>query len=389
MLKSINVDKKYFQKLDFSKLPSPCYVIDKKVIKENLELLNQLKVNTNIKILLALKAFSLKDLFPLMSKYLDGVCASGINEAKLGRKYFGGLISTYSPAFKESEIDDIIKYSDHVTFNSKLQMDKFKKLCFDKHINIGCRVNPLYSEVKVLKYNSSNLQSRLGIHANRIKDLDFKYLNGIHFHSLCEQNFDALENTWNNIWPFIKNFVGSIDWINLGGGHHITRSDYELNKLTDFLNKIKTKTNCQIFLEPGEAILFQSGILIGEIIDYIDGNKTTIPNIAITDISPTCHMPDVIEAPYKPVLMNEPIDGNKIILGGVSCLAGDVIGEYNFMDRPRIGEKIVFLDQAHYTLVKTNFFNGINHPPVVLWDSDNNEFELIKSFSFKDFENRN
>ena len=389
MLKSIKVEKKYFQKLDLSKLPSPCYVIDIKVVKENLELLNQLRVNTDVKILLALKAFSLKNLFPLMSKYLDGVCASGINEAKLGKKYFNGLVSTYSPAFKESEIRDIIKYSDHVTFNSKSQMDKFKNLCLDKNVNIGCRINPLYSEVEVLKYNPSNLRSRLGVHSNRIKELDFKYLNGIHFHSLCEQNFNALQNTWDKIWPFIKNFTTSIDWINLGGGHHITRSDYELSKLTEFINKIKIKTNCQIFLEPGEAVLFQSGVLVGEIIDYIDGNKRTIPNIAITDISPICHMPDVIEAPYKPVLMNEPDRGEKIILGGVSCLAGDIIGEYNFINKPKIGEKIIFLDQAHYTLVKTNFFNGINHPSVVLWNSDNDEFEVIKSFSFKDFENRN
>ena len=389
MLKTVKVNKKYFTKLDFSKIPSPSYVIDTKVIEDNLKIFNKLKTDTNVKILLALKAFSLKNLFPIISNVLDGVCASGKYEAKLGDKYFGGLISTYSPAFKDSEFSDILKYSQHITFNSISQLNKFKKLCINKSINIGVRINPLYSEVEVLKYNSSNLYSRLGIHINQLDQIDFTGINGIHFHSLCEQNFDALENTWNKIWPYLKNKVKNLEWINLGGGHHITRSDYDLNKLTKFLLELRTKTNCQIILEPGEAIVFESGILVGEILDYIQGDNVKIPNIGITDISPVCHMPDVIEAPYRPLLMNEPIKGKKVVLGGPSCLAGDIIGEYNFLKNPNIGEKVVFLDQAHYTLVKTNFFNGINHPKVILWNSDSNDFKVIKSFDFKDFETRN
>lgn len=389
MLKTVKVEKKYFQKLNLSMLPSPCYVIDIKVVKENLKLLNELKIKTDVKILLALKAFSLKDLFPLMSNYLDGVCASGLNEAKLGKKFFNGLISTYSPAFKENEINEIINYSDHIIFNSKSQIDKFKNLCFRKNIDVGCRINPLYSEVEVLKYNSSSLSSRLGVHIDKIDELDFRFITGIHFHSLCEQNFESLKNTWNKIWPLIKNHTKSLKWINLGGGHHITRSDYDVANLTDFLIKIKSDTNCQIILEPGEAIVFQSGVLIGEVVDYINGIKKDVPNIAITDISPVCHMPDVIEAPYKPVMMDEPSKGTKVIIGGISCLSGDVIGEYNFVDNPKIGKKIVFLDQAHYTLVKTNFFNGINHPSIILWDSDTNDLNILKSFSYEDFEKRN
>ena len=389
MLPTVKIDKKYFQKLDLSKLPTPCYVIDIKVLKENLELFNQLKINADVKILLALKAFSLKHLFPIISDSLDGVCASGLNEAKLGRKYFNGLVSTYSPAFKANEFDEIVKYSDHVIFNSKSQIDKFKNLCFGQNLDMGCRINPLYSEVEVQKYNSSNINSRLGVHINLLDQLDVQCLKGIHFHSLCEQNFDTLENTWNNVWPFVKNFVKNLNWINLGGGHHITRSDYDLKKLTNFLLNLKRMTNCQIILEPGEAVVFESGILVGEIIDYIDGDKNSIPNIGITDISPVCHMPDVIEAPYRPSLMNEPSYGEKVILGGPSCLAGDIIGEYNFKEKPKLGEKVVFLDQAHYTLVKTNFFNGINHPSVILWDSDTNDFDIIKFFSYDDFEARN
>ena len=389
MLKPVKVNKKYFKNLDLSKISSPSYVIDTKVINDNLKIFHKLKTDTNVKILLALKAFSLKSLFPVISNVLDGVCASGLNEAKLGKKYFGGLISTYSPAFRDSEFDDIVKCSQHVTFNSISQINKYKKLCVNKNIDIGIRVNPLYSEVEVSKYNPSNLNSRLGIHINKLNKINFSDIKGIHFHSLCEQNFDTLENTWNKIWPYLKNIVKNLEWINLGGGHHITRSDYKLNKLTNFLLELKTKTNCQIILEPGEAVVFESGILVGEILDYIHGDNNKIPNIGITDISPVCHMPDVIEAPYKPLLMNEPVKGKKVILGGPSCLAGDIIGEYNFLKNPNIGDKVVFLDQAHYTLVKTNFFNGINHPRIVLWNSDNNDFKVIKSFDFKDFETRN
>ena len=207
MLQTVKVNKKYFTKLDLSKIPSPCYVIDTKVIEDNLKIFNKLKTDTNVKILLALKAFSLKNLFPIFSNVLDGVCASGINEAKLGKKYFGGLISTYSPAFKDTEFDDIMKYSQHITFNSISQINKYRNLCINKNINFGVRINPLYSEVDILKYNSSNLNSRLGIHINQLDKLDFTDIKGIHFHSLCEQNFDALENTWNKIWPYLKNKV--------------------------------------------------------------------------------------------------------------------------------------------------------------------------------------
>jgi len=269
MLKTVKINKKYFKNLDLSKISSPSYVIDTKVINDNLKIFHKLKTDTNVKILLALKAFSLKSLLPIISNVLDGVCASGLNEAKLGKKYFGGLISTYSPAFRDSKFDEIIKCSQHVTFNSISQINKYKKLCVNKNIDVGIRINPLYSEVEVSKYNSSNLNSRLGIHINQLNKIDFSDIKGIHFHSLCEQNFDALENTWKKIWPYLKNVVKNLEWINLGGGHHITRSDYKLNKLTSFLLELKAKTNCQIILEPGEAVVFESEKIDGEILEYI------------------------------------------------------------------------------------------------------------------------
>ena len=214
-------------------------------------------------------------------------------------------------------------------------------------------------------------------------------MNGIHIHSLCEQNFSSLENTWNKVWPFIKELTKNLNWINLGGGHHITRNDYKINDLINFLIKIKNLTNCQIILEPGEAIVFQSGILVGEMTDFIKGNESNIPNIGITDISPVCHMPDVLEAPYRPKLLNESSYGTDIVLGGPSCLSGDIIGKYKFSKIPKPGDKLIFLDQAHYTLVKTNFFNGIPHPPVAIWDSETDELDIVKSFTYEDFENRN
>ena len=253
---------------------------------------------------------------------------------------------------------------------------------------IGIRINPLYSEVKNDKYNPANVNSRLGMHLNDLKNIDAAKLSGIHFHSLCEQNFKPLENTWNHINKTIMNLSKELKWINLGGGHHITRKDYEIDKLKKFLKKIAYETNCQIYIEPGEAVVLDAGILIGEIIDYFKPSNHLSPAIAITDISATSHIPDVIEAPYRPALLNEPTEGHKVLLGGPSCLAGDNLGIYNFDKEPTVGERIVLLDQAHYTMVKTNFFNGVKMPSIAIWDSKTNDIDIIKEFSYEDFENK-
>ena len=388
MLQTMGGNPRNFHELDLYSLPSPCFVIDKKALRSNLEVLQKLKFETNVKILIALKAFSTLSLAPLISEYLDGCCSSGLYETKLAAKYFRGEVSTFSPAFKSSEFEEIASLSNHVIFNSLNQFNNFYNIAKKSKKEVGIRVNPLYSEVTNPKYNSAGVCSRLGIHINDLKKIDIDKIDGIHFHSLCEQNFQPLQNTWDQIKNTIIPLSKKLKWINLGGGHHITRDDYELGKLKSFLKKISVETNCQIYIEPGEAVVFDSGVLIGEIVDFFKPNNRLSPYMAITDISATSHIPDVLEAPYRPALLNEAREGYEVVLGGPSCLAGDVIGKYKFKNLPLIGNRIALLDQAHYTMVKTSFFNGIKLPSIALWDSETDDIDIIKQFSYKDFENK-
>ena len=388
MLQTMGGNPRNFHELDLYSLPSPCFVIDKKALRSNLEVLQKLKFETNVKILIALKAFSTLSLAPLISEYLDGCCSSGLYETKLAAKYFRGEVSTFSPAFKSSEFEEIASLSNHVIFNSLNQFNNFYNIAKKSKKEIGIRVNPLYSEVTNQKYNSAGVYSRLGIHINDLKKIDIDKIDGIHFHSLCEQNFQPLQNTWDQIKNTIIPLSKKLKWINLGGGHHITREDYELGKLKSFLKKISVETNCQIYIEPGEAVVLDSGVLIGEIVDFFKPNNRLSPYMAITDISATSHIPDVLEAPYRPALLNEAREGYEVVLGGPSCLAGDVIGKYKFKNLPLIGNRIALLDQAHYTMVKTSFFNGIKLPSIALWDSETDDIDIIKQFSYKDFENK-
>lgn len=388
MLQTMGGNPRNFHELDLYSLPSPCFVIDKKALRSNLEVLQKLKFETNVKILIALKAFSTLSLAPLISEYLDGCCSSGLYETKLAAKYFRGEVSTFSPAFKSSEFEEIASLSNHVIFNSLNQFNNFYNIAKKSKKEVGIRVNPLYSEVTNPKYNSAGVCSRLGIHINDLKKIDIDKIDGIHFHSLCEQNFQPLQNTWDQIKNTIIPLSKKLKWINLGGGHHITREDYELGKLKSFLKKISVETNCQIYIEPGEAVVLDSGVLIGEIVDFFKPNNSLSPYIAITDISATSHIPDVLEAPYRPALLNEAREGYEVVLGGPSCLAGDVIGKYKFKNLPLIGNRIALLDQAHYTMVKTSFFNGIKLPSIALWDSETDDIDIIKQFSYKDFENK-
>ena len=388
MLQTMGGNPRNFHELDLYSLPSPCFVIDKKALRSNLEVLQKLKFETNVKILIALKAFSTLSLAPLISEYLDGCCSSGLYETKLAAKYFRGEVSTFSPAFKSSEFEEIASLSNHVIFNSLNQFNNFYNIAKKSKKEVGIRVNPLYSEVTNSKYNSAGVCSRLGIHINDLKKIDIDKIDGIHFHTLCEQNFQPLQNTWDQIKNTIIPLSKKLKWINLGGGHHITREDYELGKLKSFLKKISVETNCQIYIEPGEAVVLDSGVLIGEIVDFFKPNNRLSPYMAITDISATSHIPDVLEAPYRPALLNEAREGYEVVLGGPSCLAGDVIGKYKFKNLPLIGDRIALLDQAHYTMVKTSFFNGIKLPSIALWDSETDDIDIIKQFSYKDFENK-
>lgn len=373
-----------FAHFDLGRVPSPAFVVDEIAVHRNLEILADVKRRSGAKMLLALKAFSMWSLAPLIDKYLDGFCASGLWEAKLADEHYNGSISTYSPAYKEDDLRDIADLSDHVTFNNPEQINRWKELLSQSDCNIGLRINPEIALGETEKYDPSQPFSRLGFPVSHLQPEDFDALSGIHFHNLCEQGFDALQATWEKIEPIIAPHYGQLSWINLGGGHHITRDDYDRDALVEFLNDLQAKSGCEIFLEPGEAVALDAGILVGELLDVFENDMP----IGIIDLSATCHMPDVIEAPYRPAMLGEVIKGDVIRLGGPSCLAGDIIGDYRLPEAPHIGQRIAFLDQAHYSMVKTNTFNGVPLPSIWLWNSETDELRCVKQFDWTEFRDR-
>ncbi len=375
-----------FAHFDLARVPSPAFVVDEAAIRKNLEILADVKARSGAKILLALKAFSMWSLAPLIGHYLDGFCASGLWEAKLANKHFNGPISTYSPAYKTDDLVEIAALSHHVTFNNPAQIGQWKSRSIAglDDCDIGLRLNPEIALGETPKYDPSQQHSRLGFPVSQLQADHFDDISGIHFHNLCEQNFDALEQTWAKIEPLVAPYYDALKWINLGGGHHITRDDYDREALVEFLTNLKAKSGCEIYLEPGEAVALDAGILVGEILDIFENSMP----IGITDISATCHMPDVIEAPYRPAMLKEASDGDVIRLGGPSCLAGDIIGDYRLPELPYIGQRIAFLDQAHYSMVKTNTFNGVPLPSIWLWNSDTDELRCVKQFDWTEFRDR-
>ncbi|NNK78138.1 MAG: carboxynorspermidine decarboxylase, partial [Litoreibacter sp.] len=337
-------------------------------------------------VLCALKAFSMFALAPLVRRYLDGACASGLYEARLAREEYGGEVATYCAGYKESEIDEIIALSDHLIFNSPDQKDRFlpKLRAQPRPVQVGLRINPEHSEGDVPKYDPCAPCSRLGTPVSQLTQADLRGVDGLHMHTLCEQGFDPLARTWAAVEARLQPFLGQLKWLNFGGGHHITRADYDREALIAFIRDIRARTGLEVYLEPGEAVALDAGILVGEILDL----PTNTMNLAITDISATCHMPDVIEAPYRPAMLNEAEEGHLYRFGGPSCLAGDVIGDYQRATPLRVGERIAFLDQAHYSMVKTNTFNGVALPAIALWNSKTDKLTMIREFSYDDFRNR-
>ncbi len=375
-----------FAHFDLARVPSPSFVIDEVAVRRNLEILTDVKARSGAKVLLALKAFSMWSLAPLIDQYLDGFCASGLWEAKLASEHFKGSISTYSPAYKADDLIEIAAVSDHVTFNNPTQIERWKSeagLSLDD-CDIGLRLNPEIALGETPKYDPSQQHSRLGFPVSQLQADHFNAISGIHFHNLCEQNFDALEQTWAKIEPLIAPYFDQLDWINLGGGHHITRDDYDREALVQFLSNLKANSGCEIYLEPGEAVALDAGILVGEILDLFENGMP----IGITDLSATCHMPDVIEAPYRPAMLGEASDGDAIRLGGPSCLAGDIIGDYQLPEPAHVGQRIAFLDQAHYSMVKTNTFNGVPLPSIWLWNSETDDLRCVKQFDWTEFRDR-
>ena len=367
-------------------LPSPAFVCEEDLLRKNLELLKRVQDETGVKILLALKGFALWSTFDICKDYLQGCCASGLHEAILAKEEFKKEVHTYSPAFKDEEIDEIIEISNHLVFNSFNQYDRYKEKAKGR-VSMGLRVNPEYSSVEVDLYNPCGLNSRLGITRVNFQENNLEDIDGLHFHALCEQNVDALEGALKNFEEKFGEFLPQMKWVNLGGGHHITRVDYDVEGLILLLKDFKSRyPHLKIYMEPGEAVGWQTGYLMATVLDIVENGM----NIAILDTSAEAHMPDTLAMPYRPDIRNSHLPNVKkytFRLGGNTCLAGDIIGDYSF-DKPlEIGDKIILEDMIHYTMVKTTTFNGIKLPSIVLKNSQG-YYQIVKNFGYNDYKMR-
>jgi len=385
-----------FAHFDLSRVDSPAFVVDAAKLRANCRVLAGVRDaaaadGADIKVFAALKAFSMWSAAPIIGEYLDGVSTSGLWEARLASEFYDGEIATYSAAFKPEELDEICRLSDHVIFNSPFQHQRARLIleaaaANGAPVSVGLRINPQVATGEVAKYDPSAPGSRLGFPLDQLTEEHMEGVEGIHFHNLCEQDFEPLRQTWDRVFDVIEPYFGQLKWINMGGGHHITRADYQREELIEFLKDAASDTGCQIILEPGEAVALDAGILVGTLLDTMFNE---VP-VGITDISATCHMPDVLEAPYRPAMLGELTDPGMIPirLGGPSCLAGDVIGDYRLPVPAEPGARFAFLDQAHYSMVKTNTFNGVALPSIWMWDSETDALDCIKRFAYEDFRDR-
>ncbi len=374
-----------FARFDLTRVPSPCFVVDEVAIERNLSILDDVAQRSGARVFLALKAFSMFELAPLVGRYLSGTCASGVHEARLAHEKYSGEVATFCAGYKAADLDQIIACSDHIIFNSPAQKSRFEGQirASAKPVEIGLRINPEHSEGEIPKYDPCAPCSRLGTPVSQLDDAALAGIDGLHMHTLCEQGFAPLQRTWTAVEDRLSGWLGNLKWINFGGGHHITRADYDRDALVSFIRGIRAKYNIDVYLEPGEAVALDAGILVGEILDLPQNGM----NLAISDLSATCHMPDVIEAPYRPALLGEAeaTSGPTYRIGGPSCLAGDVIGDYTPAEPFEIGSRFAFLDQAHYSMVKTNTFNGVPLPSIAVWNSSSDELRIIKRFGYNDF----
>jgi len=385
-----------FAHFDLSRVDSPAFVVDAAKLRANCRVLAGVRDaaaadGADIRVFAALKAFSMWSAAPIIGEYLDGVSTSGLWEARLASEFYDGEIATYSAAFKPEELEEICRLSDHVIFNSPFQHQRARLILEQAAANgapvsVGLRVNPQVPTGEVAKYDPSAPGSRLGFPLDQLTEEHMEGVEGIHFHNLCEQDFEPLKATWDRVFDVIETYFDQLKWINMGGGHHITRADYQREELVEFLKDAASDTGCQIILEPGEAVALDAGILVGTLLDT---HVNEMP-VGITDISATCHMPDVLEAPYRPAMLGELGDPSMIPirLGGPSCLAGDVIGDYRLPVAAEPGARFAFLDQAHYSMVKTNTFNGVALPSIWMWDSETDALDCIKRFDYEDFRDR-
>jgi len=374
---------------DINSLRTPCYVIDRGYLQENLDVLGRVQRETGCKILLALKGFAAWSVFDQVKQVLPGAAASALFEAKLAREYIGGEVHLCAPAYRDDEFDEFLQTIDHVVFNSLAQYEHFYPWVrrSGSGVQCGLRLNPRHSEVKTAIYDPCAPGSRLGITRDQLGDTLPEGISGLHFHTLCELNSDALERTWRAVDKQFGPLLEQAQWLNLGGGHHITRDDYDVERLCRIVNEIREKYDVQVYLEPGEAIALNTGFLVSSVLDL----TYNAMDIAVLDTSASAHMPDVLEMPYRPVITNaaEPdVLAHTYRLAGMTCLAGDVIGDYSFGEPLKIGDKLVFHDMAHYTMVKNTMFNGINLPDIVLYDPATDTFTTQRRFTYPDYKSR-
>lgn len=374
---------------DLKRVHTPCFVVDLARVRTNLEILSDVTKQTGCRILLALKAFAMFDIFPEMRGVLCGVCAGSAHEARLGREEFGGEVHTFAPAFKDFEFDDILKYSDYIIFNSFSMRDRFmpRVTASGRPVSCGLRVNPECSAAPVAIYDPCTPGSRLGVRAKDFAGKSLKGISGLHFHALCEQDAGALEAVLAVFEDSFFPYLYDMSWINLGGGHHITRPDYDLDLLCRLIVRMREKYGVVVYLEPGEAVVLNAGFLVAQVLDIVGDD----PPVAIIDASAASHIPDVLEMPYRPEITGAGRAGEKAYtytIAGPTCLAGDIMGDYSFDSPLRPGARIVFSDMAHYTMVKTNTFNGINLPSIYCYDSAGNRLTLVRKFGYDDFKSR-
>jgi len=381
-----------FRKVDLSQVPSPCHVLHRGLLEQNLRILRSVMERSGAKVLLALKGFAQFSEARLISKYLVGTTASGIHEALLGREEFGGEVHAYSPAFKDEEFAQLLRVADHISFNSPTQWKRHKAaaLASGRKISFGLRVNPEHAEVDVELYNPCIAGSRLGTLRSEIKSADdLAGLEGLHFHTMCQQGSDVLERTVAAFESKFGDFIPQLKWVNFGGGHHITREGYDLERLIRVITGFRERwgQHIRVYLEPGEAIGIGTGVLVGTVLDLVHNGV----DIAIIDVSATCHMPDTLEMPYRADIMDADLPGklpHTYRLGSVTCLAGDVIGDYSFATPLQIGQRLVFMDMSHYTFVKNTTFNGVPLPAIASFDPAAGQVQVVRRFGYADYKNR-
>jgi carboxynorspermidine decarboxylase len=369
--------------------PTPAYVVHLGALRGNLQILREVSEASGATILLALKGFAMHGVFPLLRQSLKGVCASGLHEARLGAERFGGVVHTFAPAFKEADLRACLRYSDHLVFNSFQQWERFRPIVQSapRPVSVGLRVNPEVSTAAVALYDPCSPGSRLGILRSEFEGRSLEGIEGLHFHTLCEQNSDALELTLQGFEARFGEFIPQLKWVNFGGGHHITRDDYDRTRLIRIIRRFRETYGVDVYLEPGEAVALNTGLLVTEVLDILPRPKP----IAILDTSVTAHMPDVLEMPYRPGIIDGFLPGEKAHtyqLGGMTCLAGDVIGEWSF-DEPLVpGRRLAFTDMAHYTMVKTTTFNGVQLPAIATYEPDDDHLHVLREYGFESYIDR-